>query len=102
MLLAVLGLFIVLAVIGVAVPNGHTLVISSFGGAWMDPSCLFRPAGGIMPLSVLAIEINLFAFFFNLLPIPPLDGSRVLRNLLPYSAVQFYDRIPMWVSYLLS
>jgi hypothetical protein len=24
-----------------------------------------------------------------------------LRNLLPYNAVQAYDRIPMWVSYLL-
>jgi Zn-dependent protease len=39
--------------------------------------------------------------FFNLLPIPPLDGSHVLRNSLPYSAVQTYDRIPIWVSYLL-
>jgi len=34
-------------------------------------------------------------------PIPPLDGSRVVRNLLPYNAVQVYDRIPIWVSYLL-
>jgi Zn-dependent protease len=49
----------------------------------------------------LAIQVNLVLFFFNLLPIPPLDGSRLLRNMLPYNAVQRYDRIPIWVSYLL-
>jgi Zn-dependent protease len=52
-------------------------------------------------MCTLAILINLSLFFFNLLPIPPLDGSRILRNMLPYNAVQKYDRIPMWVSYLL-
>jgi hypothetical protein len=30
-----------------------------------------------------------------------LDGSRLMRNMLPYNAVQAYDRIPIWVSYLL-
>jgi Zn-dependent protease len=49
----------------------------------------------------VAIRVNLSLFFFNLLPIPPLDGSRVVRNMLPYNAVQVYDRVPMWVSYLL-
>jgi Zn-dependent protease len=51
-------------------------------------------------LCTLAILINLMLFFFNLLPIPPLDGSRLLRNMLPYNAVMVYDRIPIWVSYL--
>jgi Zn-dependent protease len=51
-------------------------------------------------LCQLAIQVNLALFFFNLLPIPPLDGSRLVRNLLPYNAVVAYDRIPIWVSYL--
>ena len=52
-------------------------------------------------LCSLAILINLSLFVFNLFPIPPLDGSRLVRNMLPYSAVQAYDRIPIWVSYLI-
>ncbi|HBY20445.1 MAG TPA: site-2 protease family protein [Clostridiales bacterium] len=31
-----------------------------------------------------AIWINVLLFIFNLLPIPPLDGSHVVANLLPY------------------
>ena len=55
----------------------------------------------VVLLATLAILVNLSLFFFNLLPIPPLDGSHLLRNALPYNAVQTYDRIPIWVSYLL-
>jgi Zn-dependent protease len=34
-------------------------------------------------LLVMAIQTNLFLAFFNMLPIPPLDGSRVLAYFLP-------------------
>jgi Zn-dependent protease len=89
---------IVLTVISIAVPGGHELVLSIFtGGVGVGvPAAL--PA--FVLLAILAIEINLSLFFFNLLPIPPLDGSRLIRNMLPYNAVQVYDRIPIWVSYL--
>ena len=52
-------------------------------------------------LCAFVILINLSLFFFNLLPIPPLDGSHLLRNALPYKAMQAYDRRGGWVSYLL-
>jgi len=98
-LLLVLVAFLVLTVISVAVPDGRLLVLSSFSGG----IAMGVPSGlqAVVLLCTLAILINLSLFFFNLLPIPPLDGSRLLRNMLPYSAVQTYDRIPIWVSYLL-
>lgn len=44
-------------------------------------------------LCYLAINVNLALFFFNLLPLPPLDGSRILRHFLPYNALNLYDRM---------
>jgi Zn-dependent protease len=44
----------------------------------------------------LAIQVNLALFFFNLLPIPPLDGSHILRHFLPYNMLNIYDRMGMF------
>jgi Zn-dependent protease len=40
--------------------------------------------------------INLRFAFFNLIPIPPLDGSRVLQRFLPRSARAFYFQMERW------
>jgi Zn-dependent protease len=90
---------LVLAVISVVVPGGHDLVMATFTGGIAVGVPTALPA--LVLLAILAIEINLSLFFFNLFPIPPLDGSRLIRNILPYNAMQFYDRIPIWISYLL-
>jgi Zn-dependent protease len=42
------------------------------------------------------VLINLLLFVFNLLPIPPLDGSHVLRHFLPYRVEQIYNQIGMY------
>lgn len=88
-----------LSVVAVAVPGGRDIVQMSLVAAFNPAAVPFAHPGGV--LLVLAILINLSLFFFNLLPIPPLDGSRVVRNMLPYNAAQSYDRIGGWVSYLL-
>jgi Zn-dependent protease len=89
--------FAALAVICIAVPGGRDVVRANLSGALAFGSGL-QP---VVLLALLAIEVNLSLFYFNLLPFPPLDGSRVLRNMLPYSAVQVFDRINIWVSYIL-
>jgi Zn-dependent protease len=98
-LLIVFAAMIVLAIISVAVPGGSQYVYYAFHG-----SLLVGVSSGVQTvvlLATLAILVNLSLFFFNLLPIPPLDGSHLLRNALSYNAVQTYDRIPIWASYLL-
>lgn len=49
-----------------------------FGGPTMEGD--FRTENGRMVLSVFG-NVNLLLFIFNLLPVPPLDGSRVAANL---------------------
>jgi Zn-dependent protease len=98
-LLLVLVAFLALAGLSVAAPDGRLLVLSTFLGG--IPQNVPSGLQAVVLLCTLAILINLSLCFFNLLPIPPLDGSRVLRNMLPYSAVQVYDRVPIWASYLI-
>lgn len=39
------------------------------------------------------VLINIFLALFNLLPIPPFDGSHIVEGLLPERAARFYDRL---------
>lgn len=48
---------------------------------------LWYPIGQLM---ILAIQLNVVLAVFNLIPIPPLDGSHILELILPASAREGY------------
>ncbi len=48
--------------------------------------------GIIMSLVLYTIYINIGLGVFNLIPLPPLDGEKIFRRILPYNALQWLDR----------
>ena len=58
----------------------------------------------LFPIALLLYDLvamNILLFVFNLTPVPPLDGARILRNYLPYTWEQRFDRIGMLGSFLI-
>lgn len=49
--------------------------------------------GMLMAVLWKAVETNLLLAFFNLIPIPPLDGGNVLAGLVPESAARVLDQV---------
>jgi Zn-dependent protease len=41
----------------------------------------------------VAVQLNLLLVFFNLMPIPPLDGSHVIKHFLPPALALRYVRL---------
>lgn len=47
----------------------------------------------LLQFLVMAIMVNLSLAFFNLIPIPPLDGSKILRGFLPAKFDQYFYKL---------
>jgi len=90
LLLAFLA-FLSLLVLIFAVPGGREAVdITTNGQIALDGLSVTQ---ALALLGWLGIEVNLALVFFNLLPIPPLDASRFVRNMLPYNALNTFDML---------
>jgi len=48
---------------------------------------------GLLVVFKLIIIYNINFAIFNMLPIPPLDGSHILRNILPYEMARAYEQL---------
>ncbi|MFZ0796294.1 MAG: site-2 protease family protein [Terriglobales bacterium] len=85
------GALLLLGVISLSSAPGHTLVTGlthGFDGAVSD-----SPLTPIAMLLYAFMVINIVLAVFNLIPVPPLDGSHVLRHFLSDPVRMVYDRI---------
>jgi len=57
------------------------------------------PIFPVVLLLYFGILVNLLLMVFNLMPLPLLDGGRILRNYLPYNAQKIYDSIGIYLMF---
>lgn len=107
LLLATLAL-VLLLIIKHAIAGGRIAVFTAMALAMHFPGVSTENLPALFPFALLlyyVILINLLLFVFNLVPFPPLDGSRILRHFLPYNALQVYDRMgvfALWIFMLVA
>ena len=72
---------------------GCTVLIALFG-------LLARPLPSLTPswsilqaMMIIGVQLNLMLIAFNLIPIPPLDGSHVMKYLMPVRWAVHYQRL---------
>jgi Zn-dependent protease len=65
----------------IALACAVAFVLIGLGAPLLGPALAL--ADTAQRMMMLGIQLNLFLCFFNLIPIPPLDGSRLLYHLLP-------------------
>jgi Zn-dependent protease len=93
-LMAAFACMIVLIGIAVSSTMGAFAVHALASGMW--GIAFAHGASVLFPLALifyLGVWLNLMLTIFNLLPIPPLDGSHVFRHMLPYNLLRYYDSI---------
>jgi Zn-dependent protease len=58
------------------------------------------PAGRVSVIFAFAVVTNFVLFFFNLLPVPPLDGGHVAQSFTPYRYRDQFDQFARYAPFL--
>jgi Zn-dependent protease len=59
---------------------------------------LFEP---LIEMTKVSVMLNFSLGIFNLLPLPPLDGSKIIESFLPYNAMKAYESIAQYSFWIL-
>jgi Zn-dependent protease len=87
--LVVISAVVLLVLLAFTSPAAHYVVHGMARNMILD-------VNGITPLALMLYQlmfINILLGIFNLIPVPPLDGSHVLRHFLSGDVLRLYDRI---------
>ncbi|MCD5381495.1 MAG: site-2 protease family protein [Candidatus Pacebacteria bacterium] len=78
------------AMVAAAGPAANIAIALVFAGLIRSAEVLNLSAS-FVELAIMVIVLNIFLAFFNLVPIPPLDGSKILPKLLPRELAYKYE-----------
>lgn len=84
------------ALVAIAGPATNLLLAVIFAG-FVRSADVIGLSHTFVSLSGYIVYINVLLALFNMLPIPPLDGSKVLTAVLPYGAQLQYRKFAQWV-----
>jgi Zn-dependent protease len=85
------GALLLLGGLSLSSASGHSLVMGLVGGG--DGAASDSALAPVAMLLYALMIINIVLAVFNLIPVPPLDGSHVLRHFLSEPVRMVYDRI---------
>lgn len=92
-----------MAIVAAAGPVSNVLLaaVLGWGTQWLINADLLEPYGVFYRMLTLGVFINLMLAFFNLLPIPPLDGAKVVSGVLPSRWGWAWAGLERWGAFLL-